>query len=158
MTELNLTVNGEPRSEEIDTRMLLVEALRESFGILGPKIGCATGDCGACTVTVDGQVTKSCLKLAVASEGCEIVTIEGLSNDGELSPLQQAFWDEHGFQCGFCLSGMLFSAQDLLDRNPAPTDDEIRAAIGGNLCRCTGYDSIVAAVRSAASSAVAATG
>lgn len=147
---LGITLNGVPRSAEIDRRMLLVEAIRYGFGTTGPKVGCGTGDCGACTVLVDGAVTKSCLRLAVAAEGAEITTLEGLAHDGELTPLQRAFWDEYAFQCGFCLSGMLFLAQDLLDRNPDPTDEEIRAGISGNLCRCTGYDTIVAAVRRAA--------
>jgi carbon-monoxide dehydrogenase small subunit len=153
MKRLTLTVNGIERTAEIDARQLLVEALREGFGLLGPKIGCATGDCGACTVSVNGRITKSCLRLAVAEEHSEVVTIEGLADGDELSPLQQAFWDEHGFQCGFCLSGMLFAARDLLARNQQPTDDEIRAAISGNLCRCTGYQHIVAAIRSAATAA-----
>jgi carbon-monoxide dehydrogenase small subunit len=130
--------------------MLLVEALRDAFGVTGPKIGCLTGDCGACTVSMDAAIVKSCLKLAAAAEGSEIVTIEGLAPGEELTPLQHAFWDEHAFQCGYCLSGMLFAAEDLLSRNPTPTDEEIRAAIDGNLCRCTGYESIVAAVRTAA--------
>jgi aerobic-type carbon monoxide dehydrogenase small subunit (CoxS/CutS family) len=148
MSDLSLTINGEPRTAAVDPRQTLVEALREAFGVLGPKIGCATGDCGACTVEIDGRIVKSCLELAVASDGCEITTIEGLADNGELTPLQEAFWNENAFQCGYCLSGMLFAARDLLQRNPNPTDDEIRTAIGGNLCRCTGYESIVAAVRS----------
>lgn len=147
--QLTLTINGTPRAAEVDPRRLLVEALREDFDVTGPKVGCATGDCGACTVALDGEIVKSCLKLAAAADGAEVTTIEGLAGDG-LSPVQQAFWDEHGFQCGFCLSGMLFAARDLVARNPDPTDDEIRWAISGNLCRCTGYDSIVAAVRAAA--------
>jgi aerobic-type carbon monoxide dehydrogenase small subunit (CoxS/CutS family) len=148
--QLTLTLNGERRRAEIDPRMVLVEALRESFDARGPKTGCLTGDCGACTVRVDGAIVKSCLVLAVAAEGAEVQTLEGLAGDGELSPLQQAFWDHHAFQCGFCLSGMLFAADDLLRRTPAPSDLEIREALGGNLCRCTGYDTIVDAVRSVA--------
>jgi carbon-monoxide dehydrogenase small subunit len=148
MTELSLTINGEPRTAAVDPRHTLVEALREGFGVLGPKVGCATGDCGACTVEIDGRIAKACLELAPAADGCEITTIEGLAEDGELTPLQEAFWSSNAFQCGYCLSGMLFAARDLLQRNPNPTDDEIRTAIGGNLCRCTGYESIVAAVRS----------
>jgi carbon-monoxide dehydrogenase small subunit len=149
--ELTLTLNGGRRTARIDGRMLLVEALRDAFGARGPKIGCLTGDCGACTVRMDGAIVKSCLKLAVAAEGADVQTLEGLTEDGELTPLQQAFWDEHAFQCGYCLSGMIFAAGDLLERTPSPTDAEIREAIGGNLCRCTGYDTIVAAVRSVAS-------
>jgi carbon-monoxide dehydrogenase small subunit len=147
---LDLTLNGEPRTAEVDPRMLLVEALRDAFGARGPKTGCLTGDCGACTVRVDGVIAKSCLRLAVAAEGADVQTLEGMAGADGLTPLQEAFWDEHAFQCGFCLSGMLFAAEDLLERTPSPTDTEIREAIGGNLCRCTGYDTIVAAVRSAA--------
>ena len=150
--EVTLRLNGRERTATIDRRMLLVEALRERFDTTGPKIGCATGDCGACTVALDGEITKSCLKLAAAVDGAEVITIEGLA-DAELSPLQRAFWDEHAFQCGFCLSGMLFAAHDLLSRNPNPTDEEIRWAVSGSLCRCTGYENIVAAVRVAAQAA-----
>jgi carbon-monoxide dehydrogenase small subunit len=151
MTTLTLTLNGERRTAPIDPRMLLVDALRDAFGATGPKIGCLTGDCGACTVRRDGEIVKSCLTLAVAADGAEVRTLEGLAGPGgELTELQQAFWDEHAFQCGYCLSGMLFSAEDLLDRVPSPTDAEIREAISGNLCRCTGYDAIVAAVRKVA--------
>jgi aerobic-type carbon monoxide dehydrogenase small subunit (CoxS/CutS family) len=144
-----LTLNGVRRDAEVDRRKLLVEALREDFETTGPKVGCATGDCGACTVVIDGDIRKSCLELAVAANGSVITTLEGISTGG-LTPLQDAFWDEYAFQCGFCLSGMLFCAQDLLDRVPNPTDPEIRTAISGNLCRCTGYDTIVNAVRRAA--------
>jgi len=148
--ELSLTIDGERRTAEVDPRMLLVEALRDAFGARGPKTGCLTGDCGACTVRVDGTIVKSCLKLAVAADGADVRTIAGLAGEDGLTPLQQAFWDEHAFQCGYCLSGMLFAAEDLLERTPSPTDAEIREALGGNLCRCTGYDTIVAAVRSVA--------
>lgn len=147
--ELSITLNGTPRTSDVDARTLLVEALRDSFGTLGPKVGCATGDCGACTVRLDGHIVKSCLKLAVAAQGAEVTTIEGLASDDGLSRVQQAFWDSYAFQCGFCLSGMLFAAEDLLASNPSPSDEEIRSAIGGNLCRCTGYENIVAAVRAA---------
>jgi aerobic-type carbon monoxide dehydrogenase small subunit (CoxS/CutS family) len=149
--DLALTLNGEQRCEAVDPRMLLLEALRDRFGAKGPKYGCGTGDCGACTIELDGRVAKSCLSLAVAAEGAEIVTIEGLS-DGDLSPLQRAFCEEYGFQCGFCLSGMLFAARDLLAQSTDPSDEDIRQAISGNLCRCTGYEQIVGAVRAAAGS------
>jgi len=148
---VDLTLNGERRSAEVDPRMLLVEALRDAFGARGPKIGCLTGDCGACTVRVGGRIVKSCLQMAVAHDGAEVQTLEGLAEDGALSELQEAFWDAHAFQCGYCLSGMLFAAGDLLERTPSPSDEEIREAISGNLCRCTGYDPIVAAIRSVAS-------
>jgi len=147
---LRLTINGEAREIEIDGRMLLVEAIRDAAGLKGTHIGCLTGDCGACTVKVDGEVVKSCLLLAVQAEGADVVTIEGIARDGELTTLQQAFWDEYGFQCGYCLPGMLFCAQELLDENPEPSDQEIRDAIDGNLCRCTGYEFIVRSVRVAA--------
>jgi carbon-monoxide dehydrogenase small subunit len=149
---LSVTLNGARRTASVDTRLLLVEALRDVFGATGPKIGCATGDCGACTIRLGDAPIKSCLVLAVAANEAEITTIEGIGADGSLTPLQEAFWDEYAFQCGYCLSGMLFAAQDLLDRNAEPSEDEIRAAISGNLCRCTGYDNIVAAVRRAAAS------
>jgi aerobic-type carbon monoxide dehydrogenase small subunit (CoxS/CutS family) len=148
---MELRLNGEQRSADVDPRMLLVEALRDAFGAHGPKIGCLTGDCGACTVRVDGAIVKSCLKLAVAAEGADVETLEGLAGEGGLSALQQAFWDSHAFQCGYCLSGMLFAAGDLLERVESPIDAEIREAISGNLCRCTGYDPIVDAIRSVAS-------
>ncbi|MGH2872288.1 MAG: (2Fe-2S)-binding protein [Solirubrobacteraceae bacterium] len=147
---LSLTIDGEARSEEIDPRMLLVDALRDGFGATGPKVGCLTGDCGACTVTLDGELAKSCLRLAVACDGTEVRTLEGLAAGGELTALQRSFWDHNAFQCGFCLSGMLFAAQDLLARSPRPSEDEIRDAISGNLCRCTGYAAIVAAIRAVA--------
>jgi len=149
MTTVHLTLNGEPRTADVDPRLLLVEAIRDVFGATGPKLGCGTGDCGACTVRRNGSVIKSCLELAVANDGADIVTIEGLAVGGTLSALQQAFWDAYAFQCGFCLSGMLFAADDLLANNPAPSEAEIRGAIAGNLCRCTGYENIVVAIRAA---------
>jgi len=148
---LSLTLDGEPRTAAIDPRMLLVDALRDAFGATGPKPGCLTGDCGACTVRLDGRIVKSCLQLAVAADGARVDTIGGMAGpDGELMPLQEAFWDANAFQCGYCLSGMLFAAEDLLERIPRPSDEEIREAIGGNLCRCTGYEPIVAAIRTVA--------
>jgi carbon-monoxide dehydrogenase small subunit len=148
--ELRLTLNGEQRSEFVDTRALLVHAIRENFGLTGTRIGCLTGDCGACTVELDGRILKSCLVLAVAADGATVETVEGFGGD-RLDPIQQAFWDENGFQCGFCLPGMLFAARDLLRRVPDPHEAEIRNAIDGNLCRCTGYENVVFAITSAAS-------
>jgi carbon-monoxide dehydrogenase small subunit len=151
MTQLSLTINGERRTAEIDSRMLLVEAVRESFGLKGTHIGCLTGDCGACTVSLDGKVTKSCLVLAVQAEGSDVVTIEGFNGGGEaLDPIQQAFWDEYGFQCGYCLPGQLFATRDLLETTARPSEQEIRDAIDGNLCRCTGYEKMINAIQAAA--------
>jgi carbon-monoxide dehydrogenase small subunit len=147
---LTIELNGEERSAQVDPRMLLVEALRESFATRGPKIGCRSGDCGACTVEQDGLLVKSCLRLAVAAQGSRIRTIEGFARGGPLTALQLAFWDLHAFQCGFCASGMLFAAEELLTRVPRPTDAQIREALDANLCRCTGYHNIVAAVRAVA--------
>ncbi len=151
--QLQLEINGGRRTADVDPRMLLVEALRESFDVIGPKIGCGTGDCGACTIALNGEVVKACLTLAVAAQDAAIVTIEGLASDGQLSSLQEAFWDHNGFQCGYCLSGMLFAAQDLLDHDLHPDDGAIRDAISGNLCRCTGYEPIVNAISAAAQAA-----
>jgi aerobic carbon-monoxide dehydrogenase small subunit len=148
--ELRLTVNGEERAAEVDSRSLLIEAVRDGFGLTGSHVGCLTGDCGACTMEVDGRIIKSCLELAVSAAGADVVTIEGLAENGQLTPLQEAFWNEYGFQCGYCLPGMLFSARDLLARNPTPSEQEIRYAINGNLCRCTGYHRIVKAIAAAA--------
>jgi aerobic-type carbon monoxide dehydrogenase small subunit (CoxS/CutS family) len=147
--EVNLSVNGVQRRVDVDVRLLLVEALRDVLGLIGPKIGCRTGDCGACTIRLDGQVRKSCLILAVAAEDAEITTLEGFADGDDLHPLQEAFCDEYAFQCGFCVSGMLFAAQELLESTPDPTDEEIKVALRGNLCRCTGYQNIVRAVRRA---------
>jgi aerobic-type carbon monoxide dehydrogenase small subunit (CoxS/CutS family) len=149
--QLDLVVDGEHRSALVDTRSLLIDALRDVFGATGPKIGCLTGDCGACTVRANGMILKSCLRLAVAHQGSKIETIASLAEGDRLSDLQEAFWDLNAFQCGFCLSGMLLAAEDLRQRNPVPDDEQIRAALLGNLCRCTGYNAIVAAVRSCVS-------
>lgn len=149
--ELSLTVDGVARRAAVDPGDRLVDVLRTRFGALAPKVGCGTGDCGACTVLRDDEPVKSCLELAMNNDGAQIITIAGLEDeDGTLHPVQQAFWDAFGFQCGFCLSGMMLAALDLVVRTPEPSDDDIREAIAGNLCRCTGYDDIVAAIRLAA--------
>ena len=147
---LSVTVNGIERHVQCPDRALLVELVREGLGLSGTHIGCLTGDCGACTLMVDGRIVKSCLMLAASVDGAALTTVEGLGQGGRLHPIQQAFWDHDGFQCGFCLPGHLFAALDLLTVNSAPTDDQIRAALGGNLCRCTGYEKIVESVRAAA--------
>jgi len=148
---LGLTVNGVERRVECEDRTLLVELVREHLGLKGTHVGCLSGDCGACTLMVDGRIVKSCLMLAASVDGAAITTIEGLAAaDGELHPVQQVFWDHDGFQCGFCVAGHVFAALDLLEGNPSPSDDEIRAALAGNLCRCTGYEKTVDSVRAAA--------
>jgi aerobic-type carbon monoxide dehydrogenase small subunit (CoxS/CutS family) len=148
--QLSLTVNGESRTVECDDRQLLVEVVRDELSLKGTHIGCLNGDCGACTLECDGKIVKSCLLLAASVDGSEIVTVDGLGSPEELSPVQEAFWDNDGFQCGFCLPGHLFAARDLIATNRDPSDDEIRQAIAGNLCRCTGYQSIVDSIRAAA--------
>jgi carbon-monoxide dehydrogenase small subunit len=147
---VTLTVNGERREADVEPRLLLVHLLRDVFGLTGTHIGCDTSNCGACTVLVDGESAKSCTMLALSADGRAVTTIEGLASGAELHPLQQAFWDHHGLQCGFCTPGMIMEASWLLARNPDPTDDEIREGISGNLCRCTGYLNIVKAIRQAA--------
>jgi carbon-monoxide dehydrogenase small subunit len=142
-------VNGEERSVEVEGRTLLVHALRDGLGLTGAHIGCDTSQCGACTVLVDGRAVKSCTVLAHQAEGREITTIEGLAADGELHPLQRAFVEHHGLQCGFCTPGIILTAADLLSRSEAPSDEEIRHALRGNLCRCTGYQGIVESIRAA---------
>ena len=153
MAELHiaLEVNGEQREVDVEPRTLLVSMLREDLELTGTHVGCDTSQCGACTVLVDGHAVKSCTVLAVQADDTAVTTIEGLGQPGSLHPLQQAFWDKHGLQCGFCTPGMIMTAADLVARNPDPTDAEIRHAIAGNICRCTGYHNIVAAVREAAS-------
>jgi aerobic carbon-monoxide dehydrogenase small subunit len=144
-------VNGTREEVEIEPATSLLDLLRDTLGLNGTHMGCMTGHCGACTVMVDGRVVKSCITLAASVSGSKLTTIEGLADrDGVLSGLQQAFWDEAGLQCHYCAPGMLLTAQALLEVNPSPTDDDIRHAIAGNLCRCTGYQSIVRAVRAAA--------
>jgi carbon-monoxide dehydrogenase small subunit len=146
---LTLRVNGEPRSLEVEDRTLLVHALRDELGLTGAHIGCDTSQCGACTVLLDGRAVKSCSVLALQAEGHEVVTIEGLARNGEMHPIQHAFVEHHGLQCGFCTPGIILTAADLLSRNAAPDDDEIRHALRGNLCRCTGYQGIVESIRAA---------
>ena len=150
MTGISLTINGEPVEAEVEPRTLLIHFLRESQNITGPHIGCETSHCGACTVDLDGKSVKSCTIFAVQADGGEVLTVEGLADGAELHPLQQAFTDNHGLQCGYCTPGMLTRAYRLLIENPDPTDEEIRMGIAGNLCRCTGYQSIVKAIRQAA--------
>jgi carbon-monoxide dehydrogenase small subunit len=149
-----ITVNSARREGEVEPRTLLVDFLREGLGLTGTKVGCETSQCGACTVRLDGLVVKSCTVLAVQADGRSVVTIEGLANDGTLHPMQSAFWELHGLQCGFCTPGMIMSAVDLVDRADALSDDDIRHGLEGNLCRCTGYENIVKAVRAAATQEV----
>jgi len=146
---LELVVNGEPRGLAVEPRTLLVHALRNDLELTGTQVGCDTSQCGACTVLLDGKAVKSCTMLALQADGCEVTTIEGLGQSGELHPLQRAFVEHHGLQCGFCTPGMILTAADLLAREPAPDDATIRHALRGNLCRCTGYQPIVEAVRAA---------
>jgi carbon-monoxide dehydrogenase small subunit len=147
--DIEFTLNGEARSDRIAARQLLVHFLRDDLGLRGPKIGCDTGHCGACTVRYDGGTIKSCMMLAVQADGAEITTVEAMSPDGDLNDLQESFRQHHGLQCGYCTSGMLMSSQFLLERKPKPTEQEIRAGIQGNLCRCTGYVNIVKAIKAA---------
>ena len=150
MVQINITVNGEERTEEVEPRLLLVHFIRENLGLTGTHIGCDTTHCGACTITLDGTPVKSCTIFTVQANGREVKTVEGLEQGGELHPIQEAFTEEHGLQCGFCTPGMMMTGIAFLEDNPAPTDDEIRRAISGNLCRCTGYVNIVKAYQSAA--------
>ncbi|NOY57160.1 MAG: (2Fe-2S)-binding protein [Actinobacteria bacterium] len=147
--EINFVLNGEEVSCTVSARRLLIHVLRDDLGLRGPKIGCDTGHCGACTIRYNGVTIKSCMMLAVQADGAEIETVESLASDGELSPLQEAFHEHHALQCGYCTSGMLMSSEFLLERNPSPSDEEIREGISGNICRCTGYMHIVEAVRDA---------
>jgi carbon-monoxide dehydrogenase small subunit len=148
---VGITVNGELRENDVEPRLLLVHYLRETLGLTGTHTGCDTSNCGACTVHLDGESVKSCTVLAVQADGGEVLTIEGMGTDEDLHPLQEAFWSQHGLQCGFCTPGVIMAAADLLNRNPHPSEDEVRHGLEGNLCRCTGYHNIVKAVMSAAS-------
>jgi aerobic carbon-monoxide dehydrogenase small subunit len=147
---VTVTINGVDRSAEVEDRLLLVHLIRETLGLTGTHIGCDTTSCGACTVLLDGTPVKSCTVLAAQADGREITTVEGLMEGGQLHPIQAAFKEEHGLQCGFCTPGMMLTAAALLDRNPEPTEDDVRWAISGNVCRCTGYMNIVKAVQTAA--------
>jgi len=149
MHSVTINVNGQAHTEEVEARLLLVHFLRDRLGLTGTNVGCDTSQCGACTVVMDGQTVKSCTVLALQADGSSVTTIEGLAQDGKLHPMQTAFWEKHGLQCGFCTPGMIMTAVDLLKRNPHPSDEEIRAGLEGNLCRCTGYENIVRAVKSA---------
>ncbi|HET9289322.1 MAG TPA: (2Fe-2S)-binding protein [Gaiella sp.] len=147
---VEVTVNGQAREAEVEARLLLVHFLRQTLGLTGTHLGCDTTSCGACAVLVDGTPVKSCTMLAVQATGNEITTVEGLAQGGQLHPVQQAFHEEHGLQCGFCTPGMMLTSVALLEANPSPTDEEIRWALSGQICRCTGYQNIVHAVQSAA--------
>ena len=147
--KINLKINGKSFTSEVEPRMLLIHYLREVAGFTGPHIGCETSICGACTVALDGKAVKSCTMFAVQADGSEVTTVEGLGAGGQLHPIQTAFKEEHGLQCGFCTPGMMLVGSALLERNPEPTHDEVRWAISGNICRCTGYMNIVKAIQAA---------
>lgn len=149
-TKVSITLNGEAVSAEVDSRTLLVELIRENFSKTGTHVGCDTSQCGACVVHVDGRSVKSCTMLAVQADGAEVTTIEGVAEGGELHPMQAAFREHHGLQCGYCTPGMIMSALDLVKQNPDPDEREIREWLEGNLCRCTGYQNIVRAIRAGA--------
>jgi carbon-monoxide dehydrogenase small subunit len=149
---VRLNVNGVEHQLEVEPRLLLVHALRENLGLTGTHVGCDTSNCGACTVHLDGRAVKSCTVLAVQADGAHVTTIEGMGSDDHLHPLQEAFWNDHGLQCGYCTPGMIMAAAGFLAENPNPTEDEVRQALEGNLCRCTGYHNIVRAVLDAAKS------
>jgi len=150
---IQVTVNGQSHQSEVEPRMLLVQYLREELGLTGTKVGCDTSQCGACVVKMNGSTIKSCTCLAVQADGADIMTIEGLATDGNLHPVQEAFWDKHGLQCGFCTAGMIMTVVELLERNPHPTNQEVRDGLDGNICRCTGYQNIVRATLAAAEAA-----
>ena len=147
---VSMTVNGQRRSHQVEPRLLLVHYLRETLALTGTNVGCDTSQCGSCTVLLDGKAVKSCTVLTVQANGSKVTTIEGLASDGKLHPIQEAFWEKHGLQCGFCTPGMILTACELLERHPRPTEAQIRRGLDGNLCRCTGYQNIVAAVKEAA--------
>ena len=148
--EISVTVNGAAHTSEVEPRLLLVEYLRDTLNMTGTHVGCDTSGCGACTVILNGSAVKSCTVFAVQADGGEVTTVEGLATNGDLHPIQEGFWEMHGLQCGFCTPGMIMSSVDLLQKNPDPTEDEIRRGLAGNFCRCTGYHNIVKAVQYAA--------
>jgi carbon-monoxide dehydrogenase small subunit len=150
MAHISLTVNGKTRKADVEPRLLLVHYLREHLRLTGTHIGCDTSQCGSCTVLIDGRSVKSCTMFAVQADGSAVTTIEGLAANGQLHPLQNAFWEEHGLQCGYCTPGMIMAAVTLLEDNPKPTEQEIRDGISGNFCRCTGYQHIINAIQRAA--------
>ena len=158
MAEINVTVNGEPKRHEVEPRTLLVHYLRDVLGLTGTHVGCDTSQCGACTVLMDGRSVKSCTVLALQADGAAVTTIEGVASNGTMHPVQEGFRQEHGLQCGFCTPGMIIGAIDLLSRNAKPNEVEIRHAIEGNICRCTGYHNIVRAVQHAAQAMATASG
>jgi carbon-monoxide dehydrogenase small subunit len=147
---IQVTVNGKTQEKEVDPRLLLVHFLRDDLGLTGTKIGCDTSQCGACVVKMDGKTVKSCTCLAVQADGSEITTIEGVAQNGELDPVQEAFWEKHGLQCGYCTAGMIITAMELIEKNPDPSEEQVREGLKGNICRCTGYQNIVRAVLAAA--------
>jgi carbon-monoxide dehydrogenase small subunit len=148
--KVSITVNGTVYERDVEPRMLLVHFLREELGLTGTNIGCDTSQCGACTVHMDGRSLKSCTCLAVQADGRQVTTIEGLATNGQLHPMQEAFWEKHGLQCGYCTPGMIMASVAFVKNNPKPSEEDIRHGLEGNLCRCTGYQNIVAAVKSAA--------
>ena len=148
--EISVTLNGKPRTDEVEPRLLLIHYIRDVAGLTGAHVGCETSICGACTVALDGIAVKSCTMFAVQADGKNVLTIEGLASNGNLHTIQEAFWNEHGLQCGFCTPGMIMVTKQILERNPNPTEEEIRHGLEGNLCRCTGYQHIVNAVKTAA--------
>ena len=150
---IQIIINGAACTHDVEPRLLLIHYLREVVGLTGPHIACETSLCGACTVEVNGKAVKSCTMFAVQADGASVLTIEGLATNGKLHAVQEAFWNEHGLQCGFCTPGMIMTVKQILDRNPQPTDEEIRHGLEGNLCRCTGYQNIVGAVKAAAKAA-----
>ena len=153
---VTMSVNGDQKTDEVEPRLLLVHYLRDHLGLTGTHVGCDTSNCGACTVHLNGDAVKSCTVLAVQAEGAEVTTIEGIGSEGALHPVQEAFWEHHGLQCGYCTPGMIMAGADLIAKNPDPTEGEVREALAGNLCRCTGYHNIVKAVMSAAKAEVSA--